>query len=45
VRHTRLREELNLDQLGVVCQRLVNHVGAGCDETMPGLLFDRSFGH
>jgi len=45
VRHTRLREELDLDRLGVVCQRLVSHVGAGCDETMPGLLFDRSFGH
>jgi hypothetical protein len=44
VAHTRLAALLTLDTLAEQYPRLTGHLGAACDETVPALLFVRSFG-
>jgi hypothetical protein len=43
VRHTRLKESIDPAMLVRQCPRLAGRVGEECDETIPALLFNRSF--
>ncbi|MGA7863841.1 MAG: ADYC domain-containing protein [Stellaceae bacterium] len=43
VRHTRLKDVLDLSTLAAQCPRLARGAGEGCDEAMPALLFNRSY--
>lgn len=43
VRHTRLEDVLDRAALVERCPRLAGRVGEPCDETIPALLFNRSF--
>jgi hypothetical protein len=43
VRRTRWPELLDLDALGTQCPRLAGHLGEACDETVPALLYVRSY--
>ena len=43
VRHTRLKDVLDLSTLAARCPRLAGGIGVGCDEATPALLFNRSY--
>jgi len=43
VRHTRLKDVLDLSTLAAQCPRLAGGIGEACDETTPALLFNRSY--
>ncbi len=43
VRHTRLKDVLDLSTLAAQCPRLAGVIGKACDEATPALLFNRSY--